>query len=422
VALNIATLTRLQTLPSIDLLILQRDRAVCVAIFAMALLITGACNTTSVTDRFDSFYYAVLALIAAVLAQFLLVALIPRDWFVISRRELGLGAIFTFIPLITWRTSTASLVTRFQSLRRAFYIFGDSPEAKRIASELGRSVDSVVEASCENAKAIRATRKKFKAGEVRDAVICLKGEDREQLLPILEFCETHCRRTFLFPSVNDTFLFQHGGLVAVAGVPLIEIANQIPNGFYARSKRSIDFSIALFASLLALPLGLTTAILVLFTSRGGAFYTQERMGKNGRIFKIYKFRTMIANAETKEGPVWAEKNDVRITPLGKFLRKHRIDEIPQLINVLKGDMSLVGPRPERPNFHEQFSRDLPLFNRRLIVRPGVTSLSHVLGSYSSDPADRLRYDLTYIGNLSLLNDLKILLSTIRIVLSAKGAQ
>jgi len=111
-----------------------------------------------------------------------------------------------------------------------------------------------------------------------------------------------------------------------------------------------------------------------------------------------------------------------VTRVGRFIRKHRIDEVPQLLNVLKGDMSLIGPRPERPHFHDEFCRKWPLFDRRLAVRPGVTSLSHVLGSYHSEPEDRLRYDLLYINSMSLILDLRIMLATVRIVLGAKGAQ
>ena len=146
------------------------------------------------------------------------------------------------------------------------------------------------------------------------------------------------------------------------------------------------------------------------------------MGRHGRTFNLYKFRSMRTDAEAATGAVWASANDDRVTPIGRFIRKHRIDEIPQLINVLKGDMSLIGPRPERPKFHAEFCEQWPLFDRRLEVRPGVTSLSHVLGSYSSKPEDRLRYDLMYISSLSPLNDFRIALATVRVVLGAKGAQ
>jgi exopolysaccharide biosynthesis polyprenyl glycosylphosphotransferase len=187
-------------------------------------------------------------------------------------------------------------------------------------------------------------------------------------------------------------------------------------------KRGLDAAAASILLLCALPLCLITAAAIKLTSPGPILYAQERVGRGGRRFMLYKFRSMLTDAEAATGPVWAKSNDPRVTPVGRFIRKHRIDEIPQLFNVLKGDMSLVGPRPERPHFHEEFCKQWPLFDRRLAVRPGLTSLSHVLGSYSSNPEDRLRYDLAYISSMSLLTDLKILISTVRVVLGAKGAQ
>jgi exopolysaccharide biosynthesis polyprenyl glycosylphosphotransferase len=222
--------------------------------------------------------------------------------------------------------------------------------------------------------------------------------------------------------LHDTRLFQHGGVHAVAGIPLIELATSVDRTSYLYLKRLIDIVVSAGALMLAMPICAVTAVAIAATSRGGVFYAQERMGKGGRRFNLYKFRSMIADAEAQTGPVWAAAGDARVTSVGRFIRKHRIDEIPQLWNVLKGDMSLIGPRPERPHFHEEFRKTWPLFDKRLAVRPGLTSLSHVLGSYGSNPEDRLRYDLIYIGNLSFLMDLHILFSTVRVVLGAKGAQ
>ncbi len=187
-------------------------------------------------------------------------------------------------------------------------------------------------------------------------------------------------------------------------------------------KRSVDILTASAGHLMTSPICIATALAVKFSSPGPIFYSQERMGLNGKHFNLYKFRSMVTDAEQQTGPVWARVNDDRVTPVGRFIRKHRVDEIPQLLNVLKGDMSLIGPRPERPHFHEEFCAKWPLFARRLAIRPGVTSLSHVLGSYDSDPEDRLRYDLMYISSFSPVVDMKILVATVRVVLGAKGAQ
>lgn len=425
IGFNLATLTRLHTLPAESLWVLQRDRFMCLLLYVLSGIAVGAFNGYRLTDRFDSMYFAGLTLAATLILSFLSVALLPRDFMAISRRELVLGVVFSAPILSVWRYFATSLAARFTALYRAFYVLGSASEAKRIAKALAENPDVPAEAEYLTAKkvaSIAAAKAGQSAGPQRDAIVCVTERSSAEFLRLLDFCETHCRRVFVYPSVHDTLLFQHSRLLAIGGVPLVEVAGREPDSAYMLIKRAMDFSAALFGLLLAAPICVAAAVAVSATSPGGILYAQERIGRGGRIFKIYKFRTMVADAEAQTGPVWARKNDMRVTQAGRYLRKHRIDEIPQLWNVLRGDMSLVGPRPERPHFHAEFSEQLPLFDRRLAVRPGLTSLSHVLGSYSSDPADRLRYDLVYIGTLSLLNDLKILFSTVRVVLGGKGAQ
>jgi len=193
---------------------------------------------------------------------------------------------------------------------------------------------------------------------------------------------------------------------------------------YLTVKRGMDIAVAATGLFLALPLCIIVGIAIAVTSPGGILYSQERIGMGHRPFRIYKFRSMRADLELKDdtGHVLAQENDPRITPVGHFIRKHRIDEIPQLFNVLKGDMSLIGPRPAWSEYYDTNRADLPMIDRRLMVRPGLTSLSHTLGGYDSDPADRLRFDLVYISTLSFFTDMRILAATIRIVLSGKGSK
>ncbi|UCD83682.1 MAG: sugar transferase, partial [Deltaproteobacteria bacterium] len=152
------------------------------------------------------------------------------------------------------------------------------------------------------------------------------------------------------------------------------------------------------------------------------FFKQERVGKDGKIFPLIKFRSMYQHAEKETGPVLAEKNDHRVTRIGRILRKTRFDEVPQLLNVLKGDMSLVGPRPERPFFVEKFKREIPGYVERLQVRPGITGFAQVNLTYDISPQDKLRYDLLYIRKHSIPLDLDIILRTIFVMLRRKGAQ
>ncbi len=153
--------------------------------------------------------------------------------------------------------------------------------------------------------------------------------------------------------------------------------------------------------------------------RGPVFYTQTRMGKGGRVFRVYKFRSMVPDAERYTGAVWSEEEDPRITRVGRFLRSRALDELPQVINMWKGDISLVGPRPERPELTEQFIREWPEFERRLSVRPGLTGIAQVYGRYSTHPRNKLRYDTVYIKRLSPWLDVKLLALSVLLTFRAK---
>jgi exopolysaccharide biosynthesis polyprenyl glycosylphosphotransferase len=194
------------------------------------------------------------------------------------------------------------------------------------------------------------------------------------------------------------------------------------NKLYLFFQRLFDLSIAVIGLLFGLLVVPLVLIGNLFGNRGPLFYSQERIGKNGNLFKIIKFRTMIKNAETG-GAVWAKKNDVRITPFGKFLRNSRLDEIPQFINILKGDMSLIGPRPERPHFVRQLSQILPFYETRHIVKPGLTGWAQVKTRYGSSVDDsllKLQYDLYYIKHRSFLLDVNIFIKTLSTMIFYRG--
>lgn len=187
-------------------------------------------------------------------------------------------------------------------------------------------------------------------------------------------------------------------------------------------KRIFDILVSLILLVIASPFMLVTAILVKVTSPGPIIYKQIRITQDQREFPIYKFRSMSATAESKSGPVLAKSNDARVTPVGKFIRAVRFDELPQLINVLKGDMSIVGPRPERPFFVEQFNKENPYYYLRHNVRAGITGYAQVYGKYASDYNSKLKFDLLYIKNYSFMLDLKILLQTIKILFDKVSSQ
>ncbi|MBM31880.1 MAG: sugar transferase [Chloroflexi bacterium] len=160
-------------------------------------------------------------------------------------------------------------------------------------------------------------------------------------------------------------------------------------------------------------------LLIWFEDKGPIFYSQERIGKNKKNFKVFKFRTMVPDAEKMTGPVWSSKDDPRITKVGNFLRRTAIDEIPQLINIFKGEMSFVGPRAERPELHKEFSKKIPGFDKRLEVTPGLSGLAQIKGSYDLNPEDKLKFDIEYSKKMSLIFDLKIIFISVFNSLTAR---
>ena len=190
---------------------------------------------------------------------------------------------------------------------------------------------------------------------------------------------------------------------------------------YRRIKRIIGLLISIPSLLLIIPICLIACIFIVIESSGNPIYIQERLGLNGQSFSIYKLRSLYQDAE-KNGHKWASKNDTRITKVGRFIRKTRIDELPQIINVIKGEMSIIGPRPERPEFINEFLKDIPNFNERLAVRPGITGWAQVNGGYELTPKDKLVYDLFYINHESIKLDFLILLKTIKVMVTGNGSR
>ncbi|WP_436866052.1 sugar transferase [Bacillus fungorum] len=201
---------------------------------------------------------------------------------------------------------------------------------------------------------------------------------------------------------------------------IVQVENR-QSKLYLGSKYILDVIFALLGLIILTPVILIFSLLIILESPGSPFYLQERLGLHGKKFNVIKLRSMRNDAE-KNGAKWAEKNDPRITKIGLFIRKTRIDELPQLFNILKGEMSLVGPRPERPMFTEKFEREIPGFKKRLEVKPGLTGWAQVNGGYEITPREKLGLDIYYINNSSLLLDFKIILKTIKVVCTGDGAR
>jgi sugar transferase (PEP-CTERM system associated) len=258
-------------------------------------------------------------------------------------------------------------------------------------------------------------------------VIVLAMDDRRSGLPVHELLD--CKMGGVEVIDMLTFFERHTSKIRLDIMQpswlFLSDGFQVSN-FRRMWKRIFDISVVLVMGPIVLPIVLLAAMAILLECRcrGSAFYTQTRVGGGGRLFEIYKFRSMVVDAEQDGVAQWAKKNDVRITRVGAFLRKFRLDELPQLYNVLKGDMSFVGPRPERPEFVERLAQDLPYYNERHRVKPGLSGWAQIRYPYGAsveDGQEKLQYDLYYVKNYSILLDALILLQTAEVVLLGRGS-
>lgn len=253
-----------------------------------------------------------------------------------------------------------------------------------------------------------------------DRVIVTSPIRHRELIEDLAKSDKAKVRVEVIPDLYEIFIGRVDHTL-ISDIPLVELTKGPVPGWVYLAKRTIDIFWALVVLIISSPIMLLAAILTKLTSPGPVFFRQERVGQSERLFRIYKFRTMKVGAEEKSGPVLATESDERVTPVGRLLRRYRIDELPQLFNILKGEMSFVGPRPERPFFVEKYKKIIPGYAERLKVKPGITGLAQVSGVYATTARNKLKYDLIYIYHQSLFLDLKILLETLKVVLTGRGA-
>jgi exopolysaccharide biosynthesis polyprenyl glycosylphosphotransferase len=256
---------------------------------------------------------------------------------------------------------------------------------------------------------------------VEEVIIAVDSSEHEHMSRIMNELEGTGVRIKVIPDMYD-ILSGSVKMTSIFGTPLIEVNPEIMPAWQFSLKRIVDISASFIALLLLLPVFVVFALLVKFSSPGPVFFRQERIGKFGRPFTIVKFRSMYCDAE-RNGPQLSSTSDPRITPFGRWMRKTRMDELPQFWNVLVGDMSLVGPRPERQHFIDEITKVAPHYRHLHKVRPGITSWGQVKFGYAENVEQmvrRLKYDILYIENMSMAVDLKILAYTVLIILKGDG--
>lgn len=257
--------------------------------------------------------------------------------------------------------------------------------------------------------------------EVEEVIIAIESSEHNKLEEVVNLLEASQVKIKMIPDTYD-IISGKVRMESMRSIPLVEINHQLMPGWQMVLKRLFDIISSLLVFTLLSPLLLIVTLITRFSDKGPVFFKQKRVGIQGKEFYMYKFRSMVVDAE-KDGPQLSSELDERITPWGRIMRKYRLDELPQFYNVLVGDMSIVGPRPERRYFMELISKNAPHYRYLQKVRPGITSWGMVKFGYASnveEMVERLKYDVIYIENMSLLNDIKILIYTVIIVLQGRG--
>ena len=333
----------------------------------------------------------------------------PRSVFVI-------GFIIQYITLFIFKLIILSIL-RKNYQKKKILIIGDEEDSQNIAKKLLLNNNNL-----DNLKYIctETDIRLFRYIDESDKIYIGSSIDNKLKSDIVSYCIGRDKVVYLVPELFEIAMI-NTKIVQIDDVPVFKIDNLHLSMEDRIIKRLFDLVVSTIGLIIALPIMGIIVLLIKAYDRGPVLYKQRRVTQGNREFNLYKFRTMVVDAEKKTGPVLATEEDPRITPLGRYLRAARLDELPQLFNVFKGDMSIVGPRPERKYFIDQFVERVPDFKYRVVVKAGVTGLAQVLGKYTTSPEDKVRFDLLYIRNYSFLLDMKIILYTIKVIFSKESS-
>lgn len=321
------------------------------------------------------------------------------------------------VVIVIWCLAFERIYKKFVPPRRMLLVYGERP-AFKLMENINSRDDKYILAGAINIA--RGLDKVYEAARDYDAVVLgdINSQQRNDLIKTFYRMDV---RTYIVPKISD-IVIRSAAELNLFDSPLYLSRNDGLSLAQEFIKRFTDIILSAVALVISSPFFLIIAIAIKLEDRGPVFYKQKRLTRGGRIFDIYKFRTMLPDAEKRCGARLATENDPRITRVGRFLRSCRMDELPQLINIMKGDMSIVGPRPERPEIAAEIEEKIPEFRLRLKVKAGLTGYAQYYGKYNTTPYDKLKLDLTYILNYSFLLDLKLMLLTPKILLLKESSE
>lgn len=349
--------------------------------------------------------------------MYLELSLIARE--MVNPLSLIISMIFQAIVALTGAICSNTIYFKLYPPKELLAIFGDDQSGFRLISRMNLihqrfKIMRGVNANTESLEKIQKLIDKYEG-----VLICDIDKNLENQL--YSYCYSKQKRIYLLPSITDILMSQ-SHQIQIGDTLVIMSRNRGLTPEQRFLKRILDIIVSGLMLIVASPFMLITALAIKLYDGGSVLYKQERLTLNGKHFYVYKFRSMIENAEQKSGAVLASKSDSRITPVGKLIRACRLDELPQLINVLKGDMSLVGPRPERPEIAEEYCKTLPEFEYRLKAKAGLTGYAQIYGKYNTTPADKLKMDLIYIESYSFWLDIKLLILTFKILFMKESTE
>lgn len=369
--------------------------------------------------RGDLIFSGILSLTITNAITYVQICLIVRRMLI--NEYLIIFAIMTCIGYVIiwiWSSLSLKLYRHINPPRHLLFIYSGEDQARNIILKMSLRDDKYIIKEAVSTE-LGLAHILERISEYESIFLCdIKSTYRNTLL---KYCYQHNIRVYMNPKIGDILV--RGALdVNLFDTPILLSRNHGIEFEQRMFKRIFDIAVSFIGLLILSPVMLITALCIKLYDKGPVFYTQQRLTNNARVFWLIKFRSMVQGAEKQTGAVLSTKNDSRVTPIGRFIRATRIDELPQLWNVLKGDMSIVGPRPERPEIAEEYKKNMPEFEFRLKARAGLTGLAQVHGKYNTTPYDKLKLDLIYITTYSFLLDIKLVLQTIKVVFVKESSE